>query len=105
MEKDKKMDDTGIDKEIGQKDSIKEAEDELKNSLYFYRNILSKMEKDLTCYECKKNVKDIEKTNKDNVMMIVPVRECDKGMWAAVAVCSECQQKMIKKQESEPKKE
>lgn len=104
MKEEEKKQDNGIDKEVSQRDSVKEAEDELKNSLYFYRNIIDKMEKDLICYKCKENIKDIDKENKNNIMMIVPVRECDPGMWACVSACSKCQEEMIKQQENEGKK-
>ena len=95
---------TGVDKDISQRESAKQAEEELKNSLYFYKKIIEKFETDLTCYGCKKNIKDIEVEDKNNIMMVLPVRTCDKGMWVCVSICSKCQKEHIEKKENESEK-
>jgi len=94
-EMEKKKD--GIDKEISQKDSVKRAEEELNNSLFFYHQILEKLQNDNICYSCKKELKDKKGKIVSAINHIIPVRTCDKGLSAFVAVCNECFQKECKK--------
>lgn len=74
----------GVDKEISQKDSTKHAEDELKNSLYFYHLITNKLQEDKVCYKCKKELEKKEHVH------ILKINKCDKGLVVFASICNDC---------------
>jgi len=90
---------TGVDKKISQKDSVKSAEEELNNSMYFYHQIIEKLKTDDICYDCKKSLKEKEKENKNNINCILPVTTCDPGLVVFASLCNDCFQKLSKKEE------
>lgn len=82
-----------VDKEINQKDTMLKAEEELNNSMYFYHQILEKLQNDSICFSCKEELK------KANINHVLPIRTCDKGIAVFASVCEDCVSKEIKKEE------